>query len=260
MKYLIVSGCSFTTDIDFRSTEYPDMDTSWPKWPQLLAEKLNMKCINLARSGMGNEYIYSTLHDQILSIPNKDEIGLVIAAWSQCQRSDYQKITPWLKNPNNITASWVPTILDTQGDVLYWVRRSLRYFLAFENMCERYNIPYLQTQMLGLFNDYLEGRIFGQDSYEFPTEEAIHGKSEVLARFRREKQEILEILMKYDEILNTSKFIGWPNAHDLATLPLNHMVFGLENYKHEPWTISKSDLHPNADGHKKIAEYIYDTM
>ena len=88
MKYLIVSGDSYT-DNDFRSSCYPDMDVSWPKWPELLGKKLNMKVINLAQAGSGNDYIYSRLLDTIQEIP-KEEIGLVIAAWSQAMRQDYQ--------------------------------------------------------------------------------------------------------------------------------------------------------------------------
>ena len=42
MKKLIVSGCSYTAK-EFLSSAYPDLDTSWPKWPELLGKKLNMK-------------------------------------------------------------------------------------------------------------------------------------------------------------------------------------------------------------------------
>jgi len=61
-KILLVSGCS-NTDKNFYSELHPEMDCSWPKWPELLAEKLNMDCVNLAKSGAGNEYIYSSLLD-----------------------------------------------------------------------------------------------------------------------------------------------------------------------------------------------------
>ena len=44
MKKLIVSGCSWG-DKNFYSQFHPEMDCDWPKWPQLLAEKLNMECI-----------------------------------------------------------------------------------------------------------------------------------------------------------------------------------------------------------------------
>ena len=87
-KYLIVSGCSWG-DPNFISAEHPDMDTSWKMWPEILAEKLDMKLINLCKSGQGQEYIYSTLIDKLQTIPIS-QIGLMIAAWSTAPRRDYQ--------------------------------------------------------------------------------------------------------------------------------------------------------------------------
>ena len=147
-KYLIVSGDSFTHK-DMRSGCYPDMDTSWPKWPELLGKKLNMEVINLAYSGAGNEYIFSTLQDCIVDIP-KEQIGLVIAAWSQAQRGDFQT------GYTNDNRSWGQQRVDEHGDLIYFVRRSLRYFLAFQHMCERYDLPYFQTQMIDLYKELLD--------------------------------------------------------------------------------------------------------
>ena len=75
-KILLVSGCS-NTEKDFNSELHPDLDCSWPKWPEILAKKLNMNCINLGLSGSGNEYIYSTLLEKIIST-DKNKIGLII--------------------------------------------------------------------------------------------------------------------------------------------------------------------------------------
>ena len=33
------------------------MDCDWPKWPERLAEKLGMECVNLCKCGAGQEYI-----------------------------------------------------------------------------------------------------------------------------------------------------------------------------------------------------------
>ena len=49
-KLLICSGDSFT-DPHYRSISHPEIDTSWPKWPEVLAKKLDMRLINLGRSG-----------------------------------------------------------------------------------------------------------------------------------------------------------------------------------------------------------------
>ena len=62
MKKLIVSGCSWGDDVFF-SQFHPDMDCNWPKWPVLLANKLNMECVNLCKCGAGQEYVYSSISD-----------------------------------------------------------------------------------------------------------------------------------------------------------------------------------------------------
>ena len=116
-KILLVSGCS-NTDKDFYSELHPDMDCSWPKWPELLAKKLDMDCVNLAKSGAGNEYIYRSLLNYITR-NDTSNIGLVIPAWSQCNRKDYQE-----GNLGRYTNARV----DPNGDVFSWARRSLDNF------------------------------------------------------------------------------------------------------------------------------------
>jgi len=131
-KILLVSGCS-NTDKNFYSEIHPEMDCSWPKWPELLAEKLNMDCVNLAKSGAGNEYIYSSLLDYITE-NNTSNIGLVIPAWTQCQRKDFS---------NGWNMRWTNTRIDSHGDVFSWIRKSLNYYLSFQILCEKYNLPYM---------------------------------------------------------------------------------------------------------------------
>ena len=91
-KILLASGCSMT-DSNYVSETNPEIDCSWPKWPELIAKKLDMECINLGRNGAGNEYIYSSLLEKILE--KKDQIGLVMVGWTQCQRKDYQEWNIW---------------------------------------------------------------------------------------------------------------------------------------------------------------------
>ena len=45
-KILLVSGDSFTAD-NFVSSVHPELDTSWPMWPELLAKKLDMQLGNV---------------------------------------------------------------------------------------------------------------------------------------------------------------------------------------------------------------------
>jgi hypothetical protein len=255
MKYLIVSGDSFT-DPNFRSSAIPSLDTSWPKWPEMLAEKLGMECINLAKCGKGNEFIYSTLQDQIISMPNKDEIGLVIAAWSQCQRRDYQlggHYESLHESHDDFTNSnWWDQRVDTKGDLVYWIRRSLRYYTAFEILCERYNIPYAHTQMIDLYSDYVNGGIGGKLNGEGP---AYNGN------YEKDEKKILKLILSYDKIIDTSKFIGWPLTKKLGGNPLNREAFGEFEEDGLEWIIDLHiDNHPNAAGQVKLAEAMYDRL
>ena len=236
MKYLIVSGDSFTCS-DYRSSAHPELDTSWPMWPEILGKKLGMKVVNLANSGKGNEFIYSSLQDYISTMPDKSEIGLVIAAWSQCQRRDYQ-----------IQEEWWDNRTDSVGDILYWVKRSLRAFTSFENMCLRYNIPYAHTQMIDLYKNYLEGGIGGRYSGD-----GVLYDGDII----KDEGKIIRMILKHEDIIDTSKFIGWPLTTSVGGYPLNRMVFGEKLGADTPWIISKLDEHPNAAGQVKIAEYLY---
>ena len=126
-KILLVGGCSYSND-RFRSVHHPDLDVSWPKWPQLLAEKLDMQLVNLSESGAGQEYIYSNIIDKLQTIDHS-KIGLVIAAWSTAPRRDYQieslylKNRKWTYNENDMIQKikWTNDMYDTKGCMYYWI-------------------------------------------------------------------------------------------------------------------------------------------
>ena len=93
-KYLIVSGCSWTDPHQY--SEDPkvsnDIVKNYYRWPNILADKLNMKLINFGKYASGNEYICSSLIDNILAMSEdeRSNIGLVIAAWSEAKRTDFE--------------------------------------------------------------------------------------------------------------------------------------------------------------------------
>ena len=231
-KKLIVSGCSFT-DKHFSSPHHPDEDFTWPKWPELLAEKLGMECVNLARSGQGNEFIYTSLLDEIMSIEDKSEIGLIIPAWTQTNREDYQ-----------VRGYWHRLKARTHGDVISWVNTSLRYYTSLQLLCERYNLPYYQFQMLNLYYDYMDGFMQNDD--------------EINPRIYRGNKAydtnlIFNLLNGYEHI-DSTKFLGWPIAKEMGGYVMSELILG-KNY----W-VSPLDDHPNEIGHQKLAEAIYDRL
>jgi len=68
-KYILAVGCSFTNE-KFYSTMYPDYDCSYPKWPEIFGEKLGIDhIVNVARSGVGNDWIFGKLVDHVLNNP-----------------------------------------------------------------------------------------------------------------------------------------------------------------------------------------------
>jgi len=138
VKTLLVSGCSWT-DPNFESVHHPEMDTSWKKWPEILAEKLELNLVNVAFSGSGNQYIYTSLLDKIVEL---DNIALVIAGWSKGCRSDYEQ-SDVRKN----------IMHDNRGDVDYFIKRNLRYFYSLQTVCAYHNLPLKHFHMLHPYNN-----------------------------------------------------------------------------------------------------------
>lgn len=227
-KILLVSGCSFTAR-DYHSHFHPEEDfTSYNKWPELLAEKLDMQCINLGKSGGGNEYISNSIIDQIETM-DKSRIGLVIPAWSQCRRRDYQRYYSRAKK-----TTWRHELYDLFGDTRYWIRKSLKTYYFFQIYCDYYNIPYKQFQMIEMFKDNIE------------------------IDFQEEKEELdifTESEMYYKKLKN---FIG----ETTPILSLQDALTGnrRDTRKVEQFCISSEDWHPSKNGHRLIAEYIYENI
>lgn len=230
-KILLVSGCSYT-DKNYQSIYHPEIDCSWPKWPELLAEKLNMECINLGKGGSGQEYIYNSILDYSLKI-KKEDIGLIIPAWSGASRRDYQSYKRWHS-----------ILWDTKGDVPYFIQRSLRYFYSFQIFCERYNLPYKQVQMISLYSEPLSEL---QNTNNF----GIDLQNTILAA-----KHTVALSNYFINVINQKNFIGWP--------PIVHPGFTMRDKfngpNEEKYLISKKDRHPNAEGQKLIAQTIYENL
>ena len=74
-KKLIVSGCSYTADY----AKINKLET-FPIWSEILADKLDMEVINLARCGYGNEAIY---HSAVEAMIAEKNVGMVFCMWSE---------------------------------------------------------------------------------------------------------------------------------------------------------------------------------
>ena len=249
-KTLLVSGDSYT-DQDWLSEFHPELDTSWPKWPEILAKKLNMNCVNLGKAGAGNEYNYSSLLDYISNpLISKDSIGLVIAGWSQIQRKDYQQ---------GQYGRWTNLRNDPHGDAFSLANKSLKFYLSFQYLCEKFNLNYYQVQMINFHSDLLGGLKYGHGMiYDNPS---LNNKV-IEYQYDKEKDEkrVLKCILSYDKKINTDKFIGWPIAWELGGFTLCSQATPIFDRNDKSVKVSDLDDHPNAKGQLKIAEYIHDRL
>lgn len=257
-KILLVGGCSYSND-RFRSVHHPDLDVSWPKWPQLLAEKLDMELINLSESGAGQEYIYSNILDKLQTIDHS-RIGLIIAAWSTAPRRDYQIESLYLNK-----AKWTNDMYDTKGFMNYWIDRSLRYYYSFQIVCEHLKLPYKQVQMIDLFKGYLWQELIRKRTKDWPEDHVkqipiLNKPADLTAeeknwKEKEEKKYLAQIHNSpYYEKINNN-FIGWPTDPRLNGYSLSDKV--LHSFDDR---ISRIDLHPNEQGQRKLARFIYDRL
>jgi len=265
-KKLIVSGCSFT-DKNFQSLSSPDYDCSFPKWPELLAKKLDMECINLGANGAGNNYIYSTLLEEITRTP-KEEIGLVLAAWSQVNREDYEtfvSLTPAkISHSDNFNKNmvWRNKRLGRHGDLFYWIKDTLRHYISLENLCKNHNLPYKQFQMINAFESFLHG--LSKTDFE-----VVANLDNPLFVKRYKYSDItdndlivcLNLFLEYEKIIDTKNFIGYPPTQYLGGYAIEEKTL-MTDKRHniKELIISEYDKHPNKLGHEKIAEFLYDRL
>ena len=246
-KVLLVGGCSFTAN-NFETLVHPEMDTSWQMWPQLLAKKLDMELINVAIGGAGNEQIFSSLLDTMQYHIDPKNIGLVIAAWTQCQRGSWQESKYGYWKNNRVFAD---------GDVFGWVKRAMRYWHMFQILCERYNLPYKQFQMISIFDDWLNG-LFKND-WEI-ADNKHDPKPDFVERYKypgdktKDKITLSKMIFDYEKNINTKNFIMWPA---LDSLTMEKRVLRNED---KDLFISRYDAHPTRLGQEKIMEFIHERL
>lgn len=264
-KKLIAIGCSYTEHYTTSSIS-PNVDHNFPRWPQVLADKLNMECINLGKCGIGNDYILATLIDTLLTEKN---IGLVVLMWSDWHRMDFQHVEfankllmhrsdyRWLRfhpHRNNNEAEMFPVDLNCRTSMLQYnnsynvTMKSLRQFLLAQMLLK--DIPYLMIQGTQSIPVVKTKKISRADEFA-------KGRQRWQKRKEQIRLAISAMLSSkiYDEI-NEDKFIGWPIFWGIGGHNVGDMLDKLDPQR-EKLRISDDDHHPNAEGHKVMAEEIY---
>ena len=226
-KVLIASGDSWTGGSKFE----PD---SFPYWPEILADKLDMDFINVGQSGKGNEFIYTRMIDKLCETK---KIGLSVCLWSQVDRWDFWKWT-FIVNPKNPAMKYGGRYAEGRErhkkftDAIYEHKdlasggynllKSIRWYHAFQNHCELQNIPYLQMQAfetLPIRKDLLNSPQFN--------------------------------------FIDDNKFVGWPMYREIGGKTMWDKLDEVDP-EQVKLRVSKEDLHPNDKGHEYMAKILYD--
>ena len=231
-KKLIAIGCSYTK----MSRKKSLAAIGNRHWPEYLAEKLDMNCVNLGAAGQGNEYILSKLIDTVLSEKN---IGLVVLMWSEWIRQDFQDpANGWYffhPHKDKSRKERYPIDLKSRNSILQYndpynlTMKSLRYFLMSQMLLK--DIPYLMIQGTNPLQNMNEKTAFKL----------------VIAAMVESKI--------FNEI-NPDQFIGWPILKQIGGYTINDMLDKIDPERNQ-LRFSVEDTHPNAEGHKIMAQEIY---
>ena len=275
-KYLIVSGCSWADPEQY--SEDPkvsnDIVKNYHRWPNILADKLNMKLINFGKYASGNEYICSSLIDNILAMSEdeRSNIGLVIAAWSEAKRTDFE----FKKNDNDYYVKnlfenkykeyrynkkyiW-DSVLYTdplRGDMFYRVKQSIRYMYMLQTFLKHNNIPYKMVQSVpleklpNLGTEFNLGLAFGT------SQRSLQGAKEVEDIFKQQVADELSQFPIYN-LIDKNNFISWPILNSSLYKKLDRAKDFISNLNVK--TDGRQDNHPNQSGHNKISNIILNNI
>ena len=257
-KKLIAIGCSFTAH-NLNSVRSPNLDWDFTRWPQHLADMFDMDCVNLGNSGSGNDQILAKTVDVVL---NEKNIGLVVLMWSEWQRVNFQRykdqsvwhqIRPYTSSTddhNLVDETWRKRWLSL-SNTRHATRQTLRQFIHAEKLLR--DLPYLFIQ--GTFN------LPFYSTTTLDTIECFKGGPDFLkvndSRRRAAGEIIRSPYLDYIEKNIGDKFIGWPIMHEIGGYSIDN-ILDKEDPERLKYRISEDDSHPNAAGHKLIADFLYE--
>jgi len=276
-KTLIVSGCSWTdpNQLSEDINVSDDIVRNYNRWPNIVADKLNLELINFGKYASGNEYIFSSLIDNITAMgeSERNNIGLVIVAWSEAKRTDFE----YRKNENdyyvkNIFATkdhrrynekyaW-DSILYTdplRGDMFYRVKQSIRYMYLLQTFLKFNNIPYKMVQAVPLQKLSNLGSEFNLDFTLGSSQRAktIQNLDEVQNNFERQLAAELSRFPMYN-LIDKNNFISWPILNSSLYKKLDREKDFISNLNDK--RDFRKDDHPNQNGHNKIADIILNNI
>ena len=263
-KILLAGGCSYT-DKNYQSHD-TSIKVDWPFWPELLANHLNLKCVNYGKSGQCADYIFDSIIEGIEIYKNR--VDTVAILWTGADRTPFFNFSL-----NPIVEVQLPfdDQFNKDNDPFFWMddvgigRVSKKYFnnenfnrdkvyrglilsplkkmSTIIKLCEHHNIKLIMGQGLGYFDHWSIKR-------------AIKRKK-IPEICDIDQIDILRIMASsvFFAHLNSNKkhIIGWPFFEDLNGYVFDHLRFHSDVPKNT-YIISEIDAHPNALAQELFAE------
>jgi hypothetical protein len=231
MDKILAVGCSHT-DYYYKSLFHPDMDTSWPKWPEIFTNKFdNAICNNIGLSGIGNDIILK----KVLYECSLNRYDIVLVLWTDITRIDiYDKHTfyPSL------------TILENNNfyglhDKINWIANGRdKGFYKIESSVEAF------FKNLFILQEYCKSQSI----------KLVHGMSNETWE-KTILQEMINKFLKFELKLDNS-LIGFPFISGVAGSNMRSDVIKRIGEKNA--FISDVDLHYSAAGQEVIGNIFYE--
>lgn len=267
MSYLLAAGDSWT-DANFKSDLLPKYDCSFPKWPKLLGDKLKMsEVVNVGRCGASNDWIFNRCYDEIAKRKPK-LVFVLLSGWSRHSifnynfniydllGTDYAAASGMLSADQDYWKYWIECEHDAVEMAKYlWshdlqvtdiINHTLREIWLFQTFCKQHNIGYIimsALEPIPISDPWLQP-FFKHDRSAADPE---------LADITSYMKQTLK--SPYTSRLNEKTILGWPFFEQIGGWSVWSNFVEKENF---PFFIDPElDCHPNALGHKNIAEMFY---
>ena len=268
---LYAFGCSFT-DANFITRIHPEMDVSWPKWPEILGKKLGLETVNRGESGTGNDSIF---HRAVSSIINHhEEKDTICILWTNAWR---YKIGEFYFNPRSasrrdyvknyqhkIERAWMEMIDDDRKGV----RESTLYGFLYDyqnlqTLCKQFDIRLVTWCGCSFLNLGRNSKYFSKDIKELIVTwyDVINDDN-----YPRHGPHGISGYRDQKKFLDEKDIIGWPWVQPLGgnsysdVIRVGRPTPPRVHHSHLAYSISEKDNHPNAKGHELIAGTFWEHM
>jgi len=278
---ILCFGCSFTEHTK-KSFNDPDVDTDFDRWPKLIGDELGITTSNLGLSGLSNDVIAQWIRREILL--HKNKIKLICVLWTEWYRFAFLSHMTYSYIMSSLDKRWLDMVynednehymknlpqewieqLEYENQYLHKIREFMNYRYKFgqvefkdETIASK---AFLEHQLI---TNYYSIQRFCE-SFNIPI---IHAQGVACTPMDIKHEQWLMNTSYTDYVRKMNKnyldlfdnnFIGWPlfpqfGGFTFAEKLYQGILHGHPDQKYELF-ISKTDLHPNAKGHKLFADY-----